>query len=313
MARVLLIHGLGADASAWEAVRPHLARRLPDAAVETPTQPDDFDAAVDLAADWLSAGPGVACGHSMGGHVALCAARRVGAGHPLVLLAPGGIGPPPPLPAVRARAARPCSRIGSNPIHSEHRAAMVPRFSNRSRMPMLWPRSMLLSLAVAGLALAACDDGGAPPAAGDAIAPRPDAARDMAPDMAPPDMARPDMTPPDMAPQDMAPPDMTPPDMAPPDMAPPDMALPDGDGDGAPDATDNCPDLANADQADGDGDGAGDVCDPRPAVFDHRLRGQIVLIGGSAMSPEADLDATGRGGVVDSRTDTLRLRGRLSP
>jgi Thrombospondin type 3 repeat len=35
----------------------------------------------------------------------------------------------------------------------------------------------------------------------------------------------------------------------------------DADGDGHSDATDNCPALANPDQADGDADGRGDVCD----------------------------------------------------
>jgi hypothetical protein len=36
------------------------------------------------------------------------------------------------------------------------------------------------------------------------------------------------------------------------------------DGDGVPNATDNCPTVANADQADEDGDALGDVCDPCP-------------------------------------------------
>jgi len=38
----------------------------------------------------------------------------------------------------------------------------------------------------------------------------------------------------------------------------------DSDGDGVPDAIDNCPDVPNPDQADWDGDGVGDACDPNP-------------------------------------------------
>ncbi|MEA2125253.1 MAG: hypothetical protein QOI80_2035, partial [Solirubrobacteraceae bacterium] len=40
----------------------------------------------------------------------------------------------------------------------------------------------------------------------------------------------------------------------------------DDDGDAVPDIDDDCPKLANADQADADGDGLGDVCDPSPTA-----------------------------------------------
>jgi hypothetical protein len=39
------------------------------------------------------------------------------------------------------------------------------------------------------------------------------------------------------------------------------LAPPDGDGDGVPDAADNCPTVPNPNQADGNQNGAGDVCD----------------------------------------------------
>ena len=41
-------------------------------------------------------------------------------------------------------------------------------------------------------------------------------------------------------------------------------SLPDADGDGVPDAADDCPYTPNPDQLDIDGDGAGDACDPCP-------------------------------------------------
>jgi outer membrane protein assembly factor BamB len=42
--------------------------------------------------------------------------------------------------------------------------------------------------------------------------------------------------------------------------------LVDSDGDGVPDATDNCPTTFNPPQSDSDGDGIGDACDPCPTV-----------------------------------------------
>jgi hypothetical protein len=46
-----------------------------------------------------------------------------------------------------------------------------------------------------------------------------------------------------------------------------DCASPDEDGDGVPDDVDNCPGVANADQADADGDGSGDLCDVANALI----------------------------------------------
>ena len=40
----------------------------------------------------------------------------------------------------------------------------------------------------------------------------------------------------------------------------------DTDGDGAPDTSDNCVSMSNADQSDADGDGKGDVCDACPVT-----------------------------------------------
>ena len=43
-----------------------------------------------------------------------------------------------------------------------------------------------------------------------------------------------------------------------------DPPAPDGDGDGVPDSEDNCPTVANDNQADADNDGIGDACDSTP-------------------------------------------------
>ncbi|MEZ4472804.1 MAG: thrombospondin type 3 repeat-containing protein [bacterium] len=99
------------------------------------------------------------------------------------------------------------------------------------------------------------------------------------------------------------------------DAAMPDAAMgPDRDGDGVPDATDNCPDVANPDQADGDGDHAGDLCDPSPARFDYRLsRSRLVFVGGATVG--AGHDTHGGAAAVRGATDDdgRRQRGGTSP
>ena len=59
----------------------------------------------------------------------------------------------------------------------------------------------------------------------------------------------------------------------------------DGDGDGVPDATDNCPATPNAGQLDADTDGVGDACDSCPAV---------------ANPTQADEDGDGVGDACDN-------------
>ena len=177
-------------------------------------------------------------------------------------------------------------------------------------------RWILLSLAC--LLAVGCDDDTPPGSVSDASMPPPDAGdmQDATPD---PDMARPDMRPPD---PDMAVPDMRPPDpdMRPPDpdMRPPDPDMappigPDGDGDGVPDATDNCRGAPNPDQSDTDGDGAGDVCDPDPDTFNHRQTGRIVQTGGAILSSDLNLNGSAQTGAVRSRAARHQHTGRLIP
>jgi glucose/arabinose dehydrogenase len=82
-----------------------------------------------------------------------------------------------------------------------------------------------------------------------------------------------------------------------------DAPLSDVDGDGRPDALDNCPNLANADQADTDGDAVGNVCDncttranPRVAVDFLTANPWATLTGG-----QRDDDHDGYGNACDAK------------
>lgn len=73
----------------------------------------------------------------------------------------------------------------------------------------------------------------------------------------------------------------------------------DADGDGVPDALDNCPHLANPDQADTDADGAGDACDaddaPVAALTPANLAFGSVAVGSTSAPKTAKLKNAGAG------------------
>jgi len=86
-------------------------------------------------------------------------------------------------------------------------------------------------------------------------------------------------------------------------------ALDDCDGDGVMGASDNCPRVANADQADADGDGRGDACDNCPAIANpDQLDGDRDGIG-DACDPTFDVLTIGvydqGGGVAPNALDHL--------
>jgi hypothetical protein len=66
-----------------------------------------------------------------------------------------------------------------------------------------------------------------------------------------------------------------------PEAAPGDCEEPDGDGDGIPDDSDNCPEESNTDQADIDRDGIGDACDDEPGfvLIQFKIDGRCLTTG----------------------------------
>ena len=100
--------------------------------------------------------------------------------------------------------------------------------------------------------------------------------------------------------------------------APPGAALPDNDGDGVPDAADDCRDTANADQADADRDGFGDACDldvDQDGTVSAAERQLVTDCAGVDLENPASIQVAGEGedGEVPRATmDALGLQGRCS-
>jgi hypothetical protein len=203
-------------------------------------------------------------------------------------------------------------------------------------------RTHLAVALLTAAALAACGDANVSKSTADASAPPADATRPGGDDLGTRDAAPPPadvtVTPPDtpsldpdaaVSAPDAAAPDAAAPDAAAPDpdaaradpdaaSPPPDAAgpppPPDRDADGMPDFLDNCPDVANADQADRDGDHRGDACDRRPDHLDLRLtHGVLLFFGGPSSAPASRIEQSGQSAAASSVGDAHVLVGRLLP
>ena len=93
----------------------------------------------------------------------------------------------------------------------------------------------------------------------------------------------------------------------------PDAAMPDGDNDGAPDGADNCPDVANTDQADSDNDGLGDACDAEPNVQNFFMTGHFLTLGGRTVDDNHTLKSKITTGNGESTDGQLILKGGFHP
>jgi len=80
----------------------------------------------------------------------------------------------------------------------------------------------------------------------------------------------------------------------------------DADGDGVPDSVDNCPTVANTDQADGDADGVGDACDNCVDVSNPRVTPDVSTYLGTnpwatLTGGQRDDDHDGYGNICDAK------------
>ncbi len=78
---------------------------------------------------------------------------------------------------------------------------------------------------------------------------------------------------------------------------------PDADGDGAPDASDNCRTVGNANQADGDADAVGDLCDNCSSVANARVDSSYLAANpwATLTGGQRDDDHDGYGNVCDAK------------
>ena len=81
----------------------------------------------------------------------------------------------------------------------------------------------------------------------------------------------------------------------------------DADGDGVPDAQDNCPSVANSNQSDSDGDSVGDACDQCPGTADG-----LVTVQGCSIAQLCPCEGPASGQQWEGQTDYLRCVARAT-